>query len=356
MRPGRRAALWIGTALALTLGAAAWMRFHASRSAIDSLAVLPFENATNDPNAEYLGDGLTESLIDQMSRVPSLKVMARTTVTRFKRTADPRAAGRQLGVGAVLVGTISKRDRQLVISAELVEISTGARLWGQTYDRPAADLLRVQDSIAWEIADGLRLRLSRQEKRSLVAHMTDNPEAYELFLRARFLLQHDTEQDDLEARRLYLQALEKDPNFVDAYSGVASTYARSAGNGYASPMEAWSRADEYARKALDLDPGNFSARVSLAVRHFQFDWDWPLAEREFRDRFGLADLSVTRARKASVALHCRPRSPRRRSTDPVAPRDRRELSTMEGAGQQSGGSETSVGANLYEVLHKEGAY
>jgi serine/threonine-protein kinase len=283
VRPGRRALLSLGAAAALTLAAVAWVRFQTAPTAINSLAVLPFENATNDPNAEYLGDGLTESLIDQMSRVPSLKVMARTTVVRFKHTTDPRAAGRQLGVGAVLVGTISKRDRQLIIAAELVESSTGARLWGQTYDRPAADLLRVQDSIALDIVDGLRLRLSNQEKRSVVVHTTQNAEAYELFLRARFLLQHDTEEDDLEARRLFLQALEKDPNFVDAYSGVASTYARSAGNGYVPPKEGWSRAAEYAHKALDLDPGNFSARVALAVRHFQFDWDWPLAEREFRE-------------------------------------------------------------------------
>ncbi|HEV8657272.1 MAG TPA: protein kinase [Thermoanaerobaculia bacterium] len=279
-----RALLSIGAALALTVVAAvAWVRFRTPPSAIGSLAVLPFENATHDPNAEYLGDGLTESLIDQMSRVPSLKIMAQTTVMRFKHTADPRAAGRQLGVGAIVVGTISKRDHQIIVSAELVEISTGARLWGETYDRPADDLLRIQDSITWQIVDGLRLRLSRDEKRSLVTHATQNPEAYELFLRARFLLQHDTEEDDLEARRLYLQALDKDPNFADAYLGVAGTYARSAGNGYAPPMEAWSRADEYGRKALDLDPGNFGARVGLAVRHFQRDWDWPLAEREFRE-------------------------------------------------------------------------
>lgn len=273
---------FIGAALALTLAAAAWLQFRPAATAIDSLAVLPFRSATNDPDFEYLGDGITDSLIDQMSRLPSLKVMARTTVSRLEGIADPLAAGRQLGVGAILVGTISRRGAQLVVSAELVEIPTGARLWGQTYDRPAADLLRVQDSIAWEIADGLRLRLSREQKRSLVAHTTQNPEAYELFLKARFLLQHDTEEDDLEARRLFLQAIEKDARFADAYSGVASTYARSAGNGYAPPSEAWSRAGEYSRKALELDPGNFRARASLAVRHFLFDWDWPLAEREFR--------------------------------------------------------------------------
>ena len=282
-RIGARALLAVAAVLLLTLAAVAWVRFRGRPNTIDSLAVLPFENATRDPKADYLSDGLTESLIDQFSRVPSLKTMARTTVARFKHTADARAAGRQLGVGAVLTGTTSKRDRQIIVSAELVDVSTGVRLWGQTYDRPAADLLRVQDSIALEIVDSLRLRLSRDEKRSLAAHPTGNDEAYELFLRARFLLQHDTEEDDLEARRLYLQALEKDPNFVDAYLGVASTYARSAGNGYAPPRDAWSRVEEYARKALDLDPGNVGARVALAIRHFQFDWDWPLAEREFRE-------------------------------------------------------------------------
>jgi len=268
-------------ALALALAAAAWIRFPTSPRPIDSLAVLPFRNATGDPNAEYLADGLTESLIDQMSRIPSLKVAARSMVARFK-DADPQAAGRQLGFGAVLVGTISRRADQLIIVSELVDISTGSRLWGETYDRPASDLMRVQDSIAWEIADGLRLPLSREEKRSLATHTTQNPEAYVLFLRGRYLLQHDTEEDDLEARRLYLAALEKDPGYADAYLGVASTYARSAGNGYARPGDSWSRADEYARKALALDPGNFGSRVALAIRHFHFDWDWALAEREMR--------------------------------------------------------------------------
>ncbi|PYQ11760.1 MAG: hypothetical protein DMF80_20775, partial [Acidobacteria bacterium] len=151
----RRPVLVLGAGFALALAGAAWMRFHAPRTAVGSLAVLPFENASKDPQAEYLGDGLTESLIDQMSRLPSLKVMARATVFRFK-AADPQQAGRELGVGAVLTGTVSRRGDQLSISAELVEIPSGARLWGVKYDRPFADLLRVQDSIASEISDGLR--------------------------------------------------------------------------------------------------------------------------------------------------------------------------------------------------------
>src|SRR5439155_11367289 len=188
----------------------------ASRRAIDSVAVLPFENTSKDPEAEYLGDGLTESLIAQMSRASSLKVMARGTVFHFKGTADPLDAGRKLGVGAVVTGSVARRGSQLMISAELIEIATGIRLWGDKYDRPFVDLQRVQDLMASDIFDGLQLRLSGQEKRTLLAHGTESPEAYELFLKGRFLMANVSEESDLEAGRLFQQALEKDPKFVDA--------------------------------------------------------------------------------------------------------------------------------------------
>jgi TolB-like protein/tRNA A-37 threonylcarbamoyl transferase component Bud32/Tfp pilus assembly protein PilF len=279
----RTAALVLGAVLALVLAAAIWMRVHAPKSAIDSLAVLPFANASKDPEAAYLSDGITESLINQMSRLPSLKVMARATVFRFKDAADPQEAGKKLGVGAVLTGNVSRRGDRLLISAELMEIGTGARLWGEKYDRPFADLLRVQDSIASEISDALRLRLSTQQKSTLGGHGTENPQAYELSLKARFFLMKDTEEGDLEARRLYLQAVETDPKFADARVGAATTYNRSAVGGYARPAEAWPRAEEEVRKALDLDPGNLLARCVLAHRHFFYDWDWTRTEREYRE-------------------------------------------------------------------------
>ena len=278
----RRTVVWLLTlAGVLALVAIGWTRFGVSRSAIDSVAVLPFENASNNAETEYLGDGLTESLINQMSRVPSLKVMARGTVFRFKRTADPQDAGRKLGVGAVIIGTVARRGGQLVVSAELIEIATGARLWGETYDRPFTDLQRVQDSIASDISDALRLRLSGKEKRTLVAHGTENPEAYELFLKARYHLVAASEEGDLEARRLFQQALEKDPKFVDAHLGVAATYARSVGEGYAPPGDAWPRAEEALRKAAALDPSNVQVRAGLANRRFLYDWDWAGSEREY---------------------------------------------------------------------------
>ena len=214
----------LALAAVVALGAVLWNRLGHSHAAIESLAILPFENGTRDPDSEYLSDGITESLIDRMSRLPALKVMARATVFHFKGSGDPQETGRKLGVGAVLAGRILRREGRLSISAELVEVATGARLWGEKYDRPFKDLLRVQDEIASVISDGLRLRLTEPEKRALGRHGTENTEAYELYLKARYSLNKDTEEGYLEARRFFQQAIEKDPTYADAYLGVSDTY------------------------------------------------------------------------------------------------------------------------------------
>lgn len=294
--PGARPVRWWMAALAVVIVAAVALRLRSGRreslfpanstGPVPSLAILPFENASKDPDADYLSEGLTESLIDRMSRVRSIKVMARATVLRFKGTADPQDAGRKLGVGAVLTGAVSRRGSQLSISAELMEVSSGARLWGEKYDRPFSDLLRVQDSIAMTLPDALRLRLSDEEKTALGGSGTQNPEAYELYLKARYSFRKDTEEDTLKASRLYLQALEKDPKFVGARLGLGSAYGSIAVSGFAPPAEASARAEEEARKVLELDPGNVSARASLALCRLFFHWDWAGTERE------LAELST----------------------------------------------------------------
>ena len=268
-------------ALALTLGALTWKVLLSPAPAIDSLAVLPFENRSTDPGSSYLGDELAESLINQMSRLPSLTVMARATTFRFKSGTDPRQVGRELGVGAVLTGSVNRRAGQLTISTALIDSSTGAHIWGETYDRPFSELLHVQDEIAAQISERLKLRLTPPERRMLGGQGTNSADAYELFLKAQHELLDDSEEGDLRARGLYLQALDKDPQFVDARLGVASTYARAAGNGYASPHESWAKVDEHLGKAKRIDPGNFSVRASEAARRFLFEWDWPGAEREF---------------------------------------------------------------------------
>jgi len=289
-RPRRRLAApavvgILALAAIVALGVALWIRQHRGPAAIESLAVLPFENGTRDPDSEYLSDGITESLIDQMSRVRALTVMARATVFRFKGTTNPQEVGRKLGVGAVLTGTISRREDRLSISAELMDVASGARLWGDTYNRPSADLLHVQDEIATEISDGLRLRLTEPEKRALGRHGTENTEAYELFLKARYFIYQDTEEAYLEAIRLLDQAAQKDPKFAEAYATAGGTYAEMAVDGYTPPAAAFARQAEGARKALLIQPGLPQARFELAGKRFWFDWDWDGAEREFRELF-----------------------------------------------------------------------
>jgi serine/threonine-protein kinase len=283
--PSRRA-LFAAVPLALALGAAGWLRFFASPPAIDSLAVLPFENAGRDADTEYLGDGLTQGLIEQMSRLRSLRVMARATVFRFKGSVDPLEVGRGLGVGAVLTGSVARRGGQVSVSAELVDTKTGARLWGERYDRPFAELIRLQDLLATGTAKGLRLALSGEERRNLSRFGTENAEAYDLVLRARQLFARETEEDDLEARQLFLQAIEKDPKFVEAHLGVRGTYSRAATHGYVRPAEVWPLAAEALRKAHEIDPESVLVRGSLASQHFLDNWDWAAAEREYRDLIG----------------------------------------------------------------------
>jgi serine/threonine-protein kinase len=264
---------------AAAAGAFLWNRW--SRPAITSVAVLPFDNTAGDPTIDYIGDGLTDSLIDHLSRVESLTVKARATVARFKGERDPQEAARALGVGAVITGALARRGTQIVISAELIHGATGERLWGQTFDRPMTDLMRVQGSIVLAIAEGLRLRLSGADKARLRGFGTDNPDAYELFLRGRFMLQSDTEEGDLEARKLFVQAVERDPHFLDAHLAVASTYLRSAGV-YEPPREAAVHADAALAKAAAIDPGNVAVRVGMTYLRFAARHDWAAAEREYR--------------------------------------------------------------------------
>ena len=280
----RRNLMLLGTlVLALLLAAIVWNRFATTGSGpITSVAVLPFENSAADPDTEFLGDGITESLIEHLSRAPSLRVMAHGTVSRFKGLADPQQAGRTLAVGAVVTGKVSRRGNQVVISAELIDSATGERLWGASYDKPFTDLFEIQDSIVASIADGLRLRLSGQERQRLGGYGTESLEAYELFLKGRFLMVSDTEEDDLAARRLFEQAVQKDPRFVEAYIGIAGTYARAAGVGYAPPQEALTQAGEAVRQALAIDPTNVTARAAAVSNRFQRTWDWAETDRDYR--------------------------------------------------------------------------
>jgi TolB-like protein/tetratricopeptide (TPR) repeat protein len=274
----------IAGALTVTLGVAGavWQGLgSAMPAAIGSVAVLPFESVGAAPEDEYLGDGLAGAVIAQMSQVPSLRVIARGTAFHFRGAKDPRAVGRQLGVASVVTGRVTRKADRLSVSAELIDVASGVQLWSEKYDAPLAEVLRVQDALVSNLSSGLRLRLSDELKRTLVVHGTEDAEAYTLLLKGRSLLVNDTEEDDLAARGVFRQALERDPGFIEARLDLVATYIRSAGNLYAAPTDAWGRAEEELKIVLSRDPQNSRARLNHAVRYFMYDWDWAKAEEEF---------------------------------------------------------------------------
>jgi TolB-like protein len=283
-RVTRRRAIQIGgaAAIAAASGFAAWGLWPGG-GPVRTLAVLPFQNAANDEAIDYLCEGITESLIHQVANVRALKVMARSTVFNFKgKPVDPQAAGRQLKVDYVLTGTLTSKAGRLAITAELLDVVTNRRMWGKSYERTAAaDLLSIQDEIARAIMDdGLRLRLSSNERRQLVRTPTTDGEAYDLYLQARHLQRRATEDDYLNARDLLRRAIVRDPKFALAHVAIGATYAMMAADGLDRPTNAWPEADRYTRQALELDPALTEAHVLAHAKATFFDWDWKWAARE----------------------------------------------------------------------------
>jgi serine/threonine-protein kinase len=255
-----------------------------SARVINSLAVLPFENATGDPQAEYLSDGITESLINSLAQLPKLRVMARSAVFRFKgQRVDPQTAGRDLNVHAVLVGRVSQRDDSLLITAELVDVANGWQLWSEQFNRPRADIFLVQDQIAKEISERLRLRLTGADKKRLTKRYTENTEAYHLYLKGRFYWNKRTQEDLRRGLDYFNQAIEKDPHFALAYAGLADSYYLLSSTAYAafSATDALPRAKAAARRALEIDGALAEAHASLASI-LTADWDWPAAEKAYK--------------------------------------------------------------------------
>jgi eukaryotic-like serine/threonine-protein kinase len=250
---------------------------------LDSLAVLPFENVTGDAEREYLSDGITGSLINTLATIPKLRVMAQSTVFRYKgREINPQAVGQELNVRAVLTGRMMQSGGSLRIGTELVDVATGSQLWGAQYDRKLGDIFRVQDEISSEISGTLRLRLTRAEKKRLARHHTEDAEAYRLYLKGRHHWNRWTEEGFYKAIDHFQQAIEKDPYYALAYSGVAETYVLLGWNSYLPPKEAFPKARAAAMKALQLDPALGEAHTPLAAALWLHDWQWEVADREFK--------------------------------------------------------------------------
>ena len=255
-----------------------------ARPRIPSLAVMPFENIAADAETEYVSDGITETLIHSLAQLSGLRVMARSTVFRYKGSkSDPQDVGRDLNVEAVLTGRILQRGDVLLVTTELVDVANGWRLWGKQYDRKAEDILSVQDEIAREISERLRLSLSGQEKKQLAKRYTQDTEAYHLYLKGRHCWNKRTAESIQRGIEFFKRAIEKDPKFALAYAGIADSYHLLYSTGFAAlhPEEAFPRAKAAASRALQIDDTLAEAHASMAPLR-QNEWDWAGAEREYK--------------------------------------------------------------------------
>jgi eukaryotic-like serine/threonine-protein kinase len=270
-------------ALIAVLAAAGWFYRSAGRGeTIDSVAVLPFVNASADPNTEYLSDGITESLINSLSQLPHLKVMSRDSAFRYKgKETDAQTVGRALGVRAVFKGRIIQRGDTLDISAELVDARDDSHIWGQQYSRKPSDLFALQDEIAKDITTMLRMRLSGEDDKRMTKSYTANPEAYQDYLKGLYWWNKRTESGYNKGIDFFQQAIAKDPNYALAYVGLGDSYSRLANNGFVPRKEAYPKAKEAALKALELDDTLAEAHDSLAFIKTDYEWDWSGAESEF---------------------------------------------------------------------------
>jgi serine/threonine protein kinase/Flp pilus assembly protein TadD len=266
--------------------------------AVNSLAVLPFANTSGDPQMEYLSDGLTESIIFSLSQLPQLHVMSRSAVFRFKgRSQEAQEIGQTLGVGVVLTGKVLQRGDTLLVSAELVDVENGWQRWGAQYKRRVEDIFAMEEEIAKEISENLRLKLTPEKEGMLARRYTDNVEAYHLYLKGRFYWAKRTEESLYKGIQYFRQAIELDPTYALAYAGVAEGYVPMAVYCHLPPKDACPKAMAAAQAALEIDSGLSEARTVVGATMSYYNWDLENAEKELRQAIKL-DPKYPRARQA----------------------------------------------------------
>jgi serine/threonine protein kinase/Tfp pilus assembly protein PilF len=255
-----------------------------SRKTIDSLAILPFANQSGDPDLEYLSDGVTEALINNLSRLTKLRVMARSTVFRYqsREVQDAQQVGHELGVRAVLNGRLLKRGDSLIVKLELVDTNDGSHLWGEQYTRELSDMLTLEREISTEISEHLRLKLNSAQKKSLTKGITENSEAYQLYLKGRYHWNKRTEEGIKKSIEYFEQAIAQDSKFGLAYAGLADSYNLMASYSTKPLATPFLRAKATALKALSLDDKLAEAHAALAAVKLWREFDWDGAERGFR--------------------------------------------------------------------------
>jgi serine/threonine-protein kinase len=254
-----------------------------SRSAIDSIAVLPFANTGRDPDVQYLSDGITESIINSLASIAQLRVVPRSTVFRYlQQDVDPQTTGRELNVRAVLTGRLIQRGETLVVSTELVDVVEGSQLWGERYNRKLADIFAVEQEIARKIYDALRLKLTDEDQKRLARRCPQNSEAYQLTLKGRYCWNRRTEEALKKGVEYFQRANDKDPGYAGAYSGLADCWHGLGWYSFLAPRDAFPKAMVASRKALELDESLAGAHASLAYELLIYDWNWADSEREFK--------------------------------------------------------------------------
>jgi len=274
-----------------------------SRKAIDSLAVLPFTNAGATADMEYFSDGITESIINALSRMPKLRVIARSIVFRYKGIdVDPLQAGDELAVRAILTGRVRQTNDNLMIGTELIDVANGAQLWGEHYNRKMSDVFEVQEEIAKVITERLRLKLAVKDKKQLAKRHTQDPAAYQAYLKGRYYWDQRTKGGMARAIQYFQQAIEIDPAYAVAYTGLADCFNALGWFRAAPAKDVFPKAKAAAMKALEIDDKLSEAHTSLAYETFLHEWDWKGAERGFKRAIRLNPKYATARQWYSVYL------------------------------------------------------
>ena len=282
--PKRKFLLWAVCCLVLAgvLAGAVFTWMNRNRHEVSSIAVMPFVNGSNNPDSEYLSDGITESLINNLSELPNLAVITRSSVSRYKgRDFDPQTVAKELKVEALVTGRIVQRGDQLIISSELIDAHTNRNLWGEQYDRKVSDALAVQKEITAAIAAKLRERLSGEAKPQMARGGTSDPEAYQLYLKGIYYWGQRTPASLEKAKDYFNQAIEKDPNYGNAYAGLADYYVAAPDYEPIPENEAAKKAKAAAEKALAIDGSSANAHASLAAANWSL-FNFADAEIEFK--------------------------------------------------------------------------
>ena len=255
--------------------------------------MLPFANVTGDSSTDYLSDGITESLMANLTHVPELKVKSRGSVFRYKgKDVDVQKVGDELGVSALVSGRVTPHGDNVEVSAELTDVRDNTEIWGQHYSGKTADIISLQQQIAGEIAEKLRSKLSTSEKQQVTKQGTQNPEAYELYLKGRYSWNKRTPSDIAAAISYFNQAIAKDPGYALAYSGLADAYTVLPTYG-GTPSESYAKSNAAARKSLELDATLAHPHAVLGSNEMDYDWDFAGGEAEFKKAFELDPNDAT---------------------------------------------------------------